>query len=125
MPSSSPDALTEAAARQEQQQPAELQSAPPAQRNGRWQPPAPVRTPTGLFAMLNPGAAGSGPLHDLLKSADNSPRLLACCAGTCYALVRFGSLRFASLHECCAVQCKNVADCVTGSDYDMVAWQSP
>ena len=41
-----------------------------------WPAPAPpARTPTGLYAMLNPaGTAQSGALYDLLKSADNSPR---------------------------------------------------
>lgn len=58
-------------------------TAPPAQRSSMWlAPPPPVRTPSGLYAMLNPAGTGqSAALYDLLKSADNSPRsasLLLC-----------------------------------------------
>ncbi|DBB04251.1 TPA: hypothetical protein ACH3X1_013272 [Trebouxia sp. C0004] len=51
-------------------------SASSGQHSSMWlAPPPSVRTPTGLYAMLNPGGTGqSGALYDLLKSADNSPR---------------------------------------------------
>ncbi|KAL3147663.1 hypothetical protein ABBQ32_002416 [Trebouxia sp. C0010 RCD-2024] len=74
--STSPDAFRLAGSDPGQQQPLMPHTAPPAQRSSMWlTPPPPIRTPSGLYAMLNPGGTGqSAALYDLLKSADNSPR---------------------------------------------------